>query len=411
MSVNFNTEGIRGVNQPRETGYRGLRLDRDELRRTDNDAAAAATGSKPGADRECPGGDGAGSPGTGEHLLQPTSVIPLQHMKPPNVLRLTRFPVPQDIFTNTRRLWQPPGARGVYGGSVIAQSLAAAQRTVPHDYLVHSCHCYFLLAGAATVPILFHVERVRDGRSFATRTVQARQKGRCIFTTTISFVREGSAGVKEVRHAAPLPGDAPPAPPEGPWDDEPEWGRSSPFQTRGMQLTRAGDPSAAPHERKARQWCRSRGRISDAGGHQAHLEALAYMSDNYFIGTVTRANKLWRFGVKPEDVGGLPEPQRSRVLETIERDGFGADAERWRDGGEVGMVVSLDHSIYFHEPRRVRADEWMFFDMESPWSGGGRGLVQMKVFARDGTLLATFVQEVSRYWMICFVWWWWSWSL
>ncbi|KAG5927316.1 hypothetical protein E4U53_002887, partial [Claviceps sorghi] len=107
-----------------------------------------------------------------------------------NVLEVTEVGVlGQDIFTNTRKTWTPPGARGIFGGAVIAQCLAAAQKTVADDFLPHSCHCYFLLAGSGGLPIVMHVERVRDGRSFATRTVQARQQGRCIFTTTVSFVR------------------------------------------------------------------------------------------------------------------------------------------------------------------------------------------------------------------------------
>ncbi|KAJ5009105.1 Acyl-coenzyme A thioesterase 8 [Colletotrichum sp. SAR 10_99] len=123
-----------------------------------------------------------------------------------NVLEVTELGVlGPDIFTNTRQPWHPPGARGIFGGAVIAQCLASAQKTVPNDFFVHSCHCYFLLAGSSEIPILFHVERVRDGRSFATRTVQARQRGRCIFTTTVSFVKEGAGGETQVRHAAPLP--------------------------------------------------------------------------------------------------------------------------------------------------------------------------------------------------------------
>jgi acyl-coenzyme A thioesterase 1/2/4 len=111
----------------------------------------------------------------------------------------------QDVFTNTRALWHPPGARGIYGGAAIAQSLSAAMRTVPSDFAVHSMHCYFVLAGDSEIPILYHVERVRDGRSFITRTVQARQRGRPIFTTTLSFSRVGSGGEKTITHAVPMP--------------------------------------------------------------------------------------------------------------------------------------------------------------------------------------------------------------
>ena len=78
-------------------------------------------------------------------------------------------------------------------------------RTVPADFAVHSMHCYFVLAGDSEIPILYHVERVRDGRSFITRTVQARQRGRPIFTTTLSFSRVGSGGDKKLEHAVPKP--------------------------------------------------------------------------------------------------------------------------------------------------------------------------------------------------------------
>lgn len=111
----------------------------------------------------------------------------------------------QDVFTNTRPLWHPPGARGIYGGAVIAQSLSAAMLTVPSDFAVHSMHCYFVLAGDSEIPILYHVERVRDGRSFITRTVQARQRGKPIFTTTLSFSRANSGGKKKLEHATPMP--------------------------------------------------------------------------------------------------------------------------------------------------------------------------------------------------------------
>ncbi|KAF4780123.1 acyl-CoA thioesterase II [Colletotrichum paranaense] len=311
-----------------------------------------------------------------------------------NVLEVTELGVlGPDIFTNTRTPWHPPGARGIFGGAVIAQCLASAQKTVPNDFFLHSCHCYFLLAGSSEIPILFHVERVRDGRSFATRTVQARQRGRCIFTTTVSFVKEGSGGEKQVRHAAPLPDGVKP-PPDN-WKGEPEWSTHSPFQTHRISIVGARDKGKRLDELKSRNWVRARGRISVSGGHQAHLNALAYMSDSYFIGTVGRIHRLWRFPFKPEEFDDLPPELREQVerLNEFEGNTEAGGIEYWKTRPHLGMMVSLDHSIYFHEPRRVRADEWMFTEMESPWSGDGRGVVLQKIFASDGTLLATCVQE------------------
>lgn len=315
-----------------------------------------------------------------------------------NVLEVTEMGVMgPDIFTNTRQPWLPPGARGIYGGAVIAQCLASAQKTVPDDFLPHSCHCYFLLAGSSSIPILFHVERVRDGRSFATRTVQARQRGKCIFTTTISFAKHGSAddGKKKVRHAAPPPGGAVEGAPPEDWDGEGLGSRTGPIQNYQLEVLRATDPTSQPHERKCRTWQRARGRISDAGGHEAHLNALAYMSDSLFIGTVSRIHGLWRLPVAPSQVPDLPTAQRELVTGLLEREGMGSTIEEWESRPTLGMLVSLDHSIYFHEPKRVRADEWMFAEMESPWAGQERGVVMQRIFARDGTLLASCVQEVS----------------
>jgi len=283
--------------------------------------------------------------------------------------------------------------------------VAAGQRTVPEDFMVHSCHCYFLLAGSSELPILFHVERVRDGRSFATRTVQARQKGRCIFTTTISFVREGSGGSasNQVSHAAPMPrgpNGQPIQPPPDSFDEEPELVRVGPFQ--GHRIEVVNKDSDVVTDKKTRQWLRARGKIT--GGRQAHLEALAYISDSYFIGTITRIHQLWRFPFKAEDMHKLPKDLQERVRAMNDWEG-GGTVEDMVGRPEIGMMVSLDHTIYFHEPAKVRADEWMLNEMDSPWAGDGRGVVTQRIFSKDGTLLATCIQEVSSVlsMRLCFV--------
>ncbi|KAB5560026.1 acyl-CoA thioesterase II [Coniochaeta sp. 2T2.1] len=313
-----------------------------------------------------------------------------------NVLDVTELAVlGPNIFTNTRQPWHPPGARGIYGGAVIAMSLNAASLTVPDNFWVHSCHCYFLLAGSSDLPILFHVEKVRDGRSFATRTVQARQKGRCIFTVTASFVRSGSGGRLEnqVRHSQPMPrgenGEVLVPPPEG--YEEPDLGvDSGPFQNFRIDITNRDSPRA--HEKKTRQWVRARGKISAQGGQRAHLNALAYISDSYFIGTISRIHRLWRFPFPATDIGQLPPETAEHVRKLNDWEGLGT-VEGFEDRPEIGMMVSLDHTIYFHEPELVRADEWMFTEMESPWAGDGRGVVSQRIFSRDGRLVATCVQE------------------
>lgn len=279
---------------------------------------------------------------------------------------------------------------------MIAQCLAAAQRTVPSHFTVHSMHCYFVLAGDATIPVLYHVEHVREGKSFATRTVQARQRGKCIFTTTMSFAREDSGGAITVQHGSPMPeGIHAPEPDLGIDEGDQEMG-SSPFESRRIEIL---NKDGEPHAKKTRQWIRARGKISPSGGHEAHLSALAYMSDSYFIGTVSRIHNLWRFPTP----GGKTAARLAadpKATEAIRKqkifEGFGDDLDNKKNRPSVGMMVSLDHTIYFHEPRSLKADEWIFTEMESPWSGDGRGLVLQKMWSADGRLVATCVQEVRQ---------------
>ncbi|SPO00162.1 related to acyl-CoA thiolesterase [Cephalotrichum gorgonifer] len=300
-----------------------------------------------------------------------------------NALDITELAVlGPDMFTNTREAWHPPGARGIFGGVAIAQCIAAGQRTVQPGFAVHSCHCYFLLAGSNSIPITYHVERVRDGRSFATRTVQARQRGACIFTTTMSFVKV-SPGRKNISHASELPGCRRAGPPAGPSDGNAD------VELTGVEMT-----EGSPSERRCTHWVKARGKI--AGGSDAHVAALAYMTDWYLLGTIPRIHDLLKpaadqpTGVAEEGKGEGDGPGSA----TGRGDGIGGGGAAEGDGKpRIGMMVSLDHSIYFHEPLAIRADEWMFTEMSSPWAGNGRGVVTSKVFSKDGVLLATCTQE------------------
>ena len=303
-----------------------------------------------------------------------------------NTLELRRLTdISPNLFTNMRPLWHPPGARGVYGGSVIAQCLAAAQQTVPEDYTVHSMHCYFVLAGNADVPIVYHVERVRDGRSYATRTVQARQKDTPIFTTTLSFQREGSAGQKTLDHHTPIPDVPPPAGDE----NEGIWLRNGPFESQHFE---GATWEEEPHMMRTRNWMRARGKISKIGGHRAHLNALAYMTDSFFIGTVGRAHRTWRpIPIKAENGR---DGQRNREMVSRIRRHNGDEDVNVDNRPEIGIMVSLDHTIYFHRPRDFAADDWLLSEMGTPWAGDGRGFVTQRIWTKDGRLVASCFQEV-----------------
>ncbi|RMZ76659.1 hypothetical protein DV738_g4789, partial [Chaetothyriales sp. CBS 135597] len=335
-------------------------------------------------------------------LIKPPKALP-HHSPMESVLSLLRLTdIEPDLFTNARPLWHPPGARGIFGGAAIAQCLSAAQATIPPDFTVHSMHCYFVLAGDSSIPILYHVERVRDGRSFITRTVQARQRGRPIFTTTLSFVKENSGGTIKAEHFVPMPTHVPPPPASIP-PPQPARHRGSsknktaakedeeqevPFDQIRMPITTPGEP----HTKKAYNWIRA-----------PHLSALAYMSDSYFIGTVPRVHNIPRISSartieralvafrgspdEKEEMRAYLERLKDEDAEELALTG-GAD-----DGRRIGMMVSLDHTIYFHNPRSFRADEWMLAEVESPWAGEGRGLAIQRIWSKDGILIATCIQE------------------
>lgn len=314
-----------------------------------------------------------------------------------------------DVFINTNTLWNPPWGRGIFGGAAVAQSLVAAQATVPASFFVHSMHCYFIFAANSIDPIVYSVERLRDGNSYITRTVQATQKEKRIFTTTLSFTFQGSAK-KVLAHSVPMATDLTP-----PSDD-----------LKGTSiLTKAGNTSEDrpcdcvrcpvtitdhPYTRKLRHWMRARGRISDRPldsgifekNHQAHVAALAYMTDTYFIGTVYRAYNASRFTNRrvvdralalAKHELGREIAERRRFFEHAAQEEIAENKDTAGGDLQVDMIASLDHTIYFHNPHAFRADEWMLVEMDTPWAGNERGLVMQRVWSRDGILIATCAQE------------------
>jgi len=260
------------------------------------------------------------------------------------------------LDTDLFRGQQPETIRQrVYGGQVAAQALIAGSRTVEEDMHVHSLHSYFLLPGDYTVPIIYDVERIRDGRSFATRRVLARQHGRPIYYQSINFQRAEEG----LEHQDLMP--AVKAPEEGldlmtlmaerGSDDglSKEWAA---LDVRWLGSTAYGlEPADPTRPAQAQVWIRVDGRLSD--DPMEHLATFTYASDVSLLGAALAAH---------------PEHGPHRV-----------------------QMASLDHTIWFHRP--FRADEWWLYDQWSPSASGGRGLALGKVFTQDGTLVATVAQE------------------
>ena len=245
----------------------------------------------------------------------------------------------------------------VFGGQVAAQAVVAATRSVESRFVLHSLHSYFLRPGDTTVPIVYDVERIRDGRSFVTRRVSARQHGRPIYYMTANFqIPEPGLEHQDQMPEVPSPEQGMPlvelARSRGPeaaelW--EREWAA---LDIRHVGITGQGLPEDAEHAARARLWIRVDGDL--AADPTLQQAAFTYASDLTLLGAA-----LVPHGIH------IASPRL--------------------------QPASLDHTIWFHRP--FRADEWWLYDQFSPFAGGARGLALGRVFSQSGELVATVAQE------------------
>ncbi|MCH1598705.1 MAG: acyl-CoA thioesterase II [Pseudomonadales bacterium] len=250
------------------------------------------------------------------------------------------------------------GWQRVYGGQVIGQALVAASRTVSTDRSAHSLHGYFLRAGDTDIPILYKVDRIRDGKSFTTRRVVAVQRGQAIFTMSISF----QVDEEGLTHQFDMP-DVP-SPDALPTDEEirrqqakswPEefqdsfWG-SSAIQVKPIDPVDMLNPEPAPPVQRC--WMRCGEKLPD--DPRIHQCVLAYLSDWSLLDTATRPHAV------------------SFMQDNVQ-------------------VASLDHAMWFHRP--FRADEWLLYDQDSPSANGARGFNRGLIYNQAGELVASTTQE------------------
>jgi acyl-CoA thioesterase-2 len=268
-----------------------------------------------------------------------------------------------EIDLNLFRGWCHAGAPlRAFGGQVAAQALVAAGRTVETGRAVHSLHGYFMRPGDPRRPLVYEVERLRDGRSYATRRVTAIQNGEAMFTLSASFkVPEG--GPERQRVMPPLPDPERLPDPYANWAEnggsENYWSTTG-RRTLDMRIVPQGSETL-PHRQSGVEeqfvWLRS---ASPLPGDDAllHTCALAYLSDLTLASTAAMHLQLPR-------------------------------AER--KGPTTVNLASLDHAMWFH--RAFRADEWLLFAQRSPSASDGRGLAQGEFYTRDGRLVASVMQE------------------
>ena len=253
-----------------------------------------------------------------------------------------------------RGISPPESPPRVFGGQVAGQALVAAGRTVPEDRGVHSLHAYFIRPGDPRVPIVYEVERVRDGHSFTTRRVLAIQHGQPIFSLSASFQLPQPG----LEHAEPIPEGVPG--PETLLDmgarilREGEPGSAFHLMPRPLDIRYVEEPvwstGFVPGPGPLRVWMKADGTLPDT--KLLHVCVLTYASDLTLLNSV-----LAKHPVREDDVNR----------------------------------ASLDHAMWFHQP--FRADEWLLYECYSPVASGARGLATGRFFTQDGRLVATTVQE------------------
>ncbi len=253
---------------------------------------------------------------------------------------------------------QDLGWGSIFGGQVLGQALSAAAQTVDEGRLVHSMHGYFLRTGDVRHPVEYAVDRIRDGRSFTTRTVVAKQHGRAIFNLAASFHGEETG----FDHQEPMPDVPNPEMLVSEWtmaraisNQLPEKLKAialktRPIETRPINPVNPMKPDIRPAKRMI--WYRAARQLSD--DEALHRYLLAYISDFNFLAVA----------LQPHGVS-------------------------WMSPGI--RMASLDHAIWFHRPFRL--DQWLLHVVESPSAAGGRGLVRGHIYSEDGRLIATTAQE------------------
>jgi acyl-CoA thioesterase-2 len=295
-----------------------------------------------------------------EDKLMPAETAKPASRKPGSALQdllsiLDLEPLEENLF---RGRSPQEGWQRVYGGQVLGQALVAAVRTVPPERIAHSLHAYFLLPGDPARPIVYSVERVRDGGSFTTRRVTGIQRGRPMFAMSCSFhIAEPGLDHQDAMPHVPPPEELPNEQElktrmlaQLPENMRSYWERERPIEMRPVDSSRYFTREKRAPEQTV--WMRASGRLPDA--LPLHQCVLAYASDFTLLDTALIAHGKLMFD---KDI----------------------------------QLASLDHALWLHRP--FRADEWLLYAQHSPSSHGARGFCRGSIFTREGVLVASVVQE------------------
>ncbi|KAL4243190.1 C/M/P thioester hydrolase family protein [Abortiporus biennis] len=271
----------------------------------------------------------------------------------------------------SKSLWLPRRARGVFGGQVISQALVSATNCVDPAFGLHSLHCYFLLSASPAIPIIYHVDRVREGRSYVTRAVRAVQKGRTIFVMLCSFQKPEP---RQPTYQWPMPKNVP-SPNE-----------CDPIEAYYARLSQ--DPNIHP---KVKEYCDEY--VQDRTESPLHIRD---------AGTDISADgrKTYMYWYKVKNLSETNPSFQKCILSYISDSHFiGAAAKtlgmnrlRKQDSKRLGMLSTLDHSIWFYDDN-FDCGDWILYVVSSSRIGSGRGVVHGRMYTPSGSLVAVLSQE------------------
>ena len=285
-----------------------------------------------------------------------------------------------DLFLSSNFVRPFPSRNSVYGGQIIGQALVAAHRTLEQDFHCHSFHSYFLVAGDPTVPAIYHVDRIRDGRSFATRNVIVKQKGRAIFSVMVSFHRPEQS---RIIHQKSMP-DVPP----------PEKCVSREEYLNGLlkKAEAEGNESLKKNVQDALKLMS----VSIVDGTMSPLIEVRYVDPEdsslcSLFGVERQAKEpITRFWFRSNNL--LPDDLWTHQCVAACASDHGILSVVTKPLVlPYSMMTSLDHSMWFHSP--FRADEWLLYDVHSTKAESGRALAHGSIYKQSGELVMSVTQE------------------
>ncbi|ESO82777.1 hypothetical protein LOTGIDRAFT_229801 [Lottia gigantea] len=287
--------------------------------------------------------------------------LDLQRVLEKSFLNLEK--IDTNIFRTKSKLWHPPTMQGIYGGQLVGQALAAASKTVSHTHHAHSLHCYYLNRGTCTNPVLYYIERTRDGNTYCSRNVDAKQDDTTLLTMQTSF-KQGETDEYYHQFSMPIT------------DKQPQ----DLLNVKQLYQIAVKNNYGSIKERE----------ILKSLCHQDFPFEIRPVCSSYELPSIERKEAKRKYWIKAE--GYLGEDSRiHQCAAAFLTDYLFVDVASIYNTDRHLQIVSLDHSIWFHNT--FQANDWLLYDIESPQRGNGMAIATGRLWRKDGVLAMSVAQE------------------